>query len=925
MRYSGSIAWFVVILALPTDSLGAEVVDTVEYPLRSWQLACGFLERCVRPNHLGVDGVDGDDGQVAPGTSVYAPAHGVVREARVHSGYGGTVIIEHDTGIEIFTSVIGHLRPGPLAVREGQDVRRGERIGEVGSRRENGGFTPHVHWGVRRGPYRSFAINCQGGRVWEWSYAGYPNCSASFDDWYNPEELVGREYLGADADEDGYTVSEGDCDDEDPEINPEAFDRCDGVDNDCSGAADEAFVEAGLFTPCSVGIGGCRATGTWICTAEGDGLFCTAPPVGIPRPEVCDGQDNDCNDIVDDGEAAASCDNGIFCDGEEVCTAGRCELGDPVACNDGVDCTIDLCWEPARSCSTVAAHERCDDGDPCTTDQCAPSGCRNEVTLDADGDGFISGGCADGTDCNDSNPAINPEAVEVCDGQDNDCNGEVDDELTTSAVCDNGIFCDGAEVCAGGACAPGEPIVCEDGIDCTVDRCSPRGCTHQADNSVCDDLDPCTDDWCTASGCRHPLSLDMDADRDGFYSATCSGGNDCNDSNPAINPEAEEICNEVDDNCDGEVDEEICDGEDNDCDGEVDEGAPDCWHPISTDRAPSVRSVQTAVWTGSEIIVWGGWNGREWMNTGGRYNPIINSWVATSLVSAPPTGYDHTATWTGSEMIVWGGSCGWTCELYSIGGRYDPRIDVWTAMPTAGAPLARHGHTATWTGSEMIIWGGLSGSGVHLNTGSRYNPIINSWAATSTVDAPLARDSNSVIWTGSEMIIWGGYGGAAVGQLDTGGRYDPISDSWVTITVVGAPSARAVHITVWTGSEMIVWGGCGNASGCAPHLNSGGRYDLEIDAWTPTSVIGPPSGRSAHTAAWTGSEMIVWGGNTASGLTASGGRYDPISDSWVAISTATAPAARVGSSSVWTGSEMIVWGGSTASGVTSTGGRYTPP
>ena len=77
------------------------------------------------------------------------------------------------------------------------------------------------------------------------------------------------------------------------------------------------------------------------------------------------------------------------------------------------------------------------------------------------------------------------------------------------------------------------------------------------------------------------------------------------------------------------------------------------------------------------------------------------------------------------------------------------------ATSTTNAPTAREGHTAVWTGSEMIVWGGI----VHrwlVNTGGRYNPSTDSWTATSTTNAPSARYSHTAIWTGSEMIVWGG-------------------------------------------------------------------------------------------------------------------------------------------------------------------------
>ena len=90
--------------------------------------------------------------------------------------------------------------------------------------------------------------------------------------------------------------------------------------------------------------------------------------------------------------------------------------------------------------------------------------------------------------------------------------------------------------------------------------------------------------------------------------------------------------------------------------------------------------------------------------------------------------------------------------------------DTWTATTTANAPVARDLHTAVWTGSEMIIWGGEYRYPTDLNTGGGYNPSTDSWTATSTTNAPDARHSHTAFWSGSEMIVWGG-------RLQSGGRY----------------------------------------------------------------------------------------------------------------------------------------------------------
>ncbi len=326
---------------------------------------------------------------------------------------------------------------------------------------------------------------------------------------------------------------------------------------------------------------------------------------------------------------------------------------------------------------------------------------------------------------------------------------------------------------------------------------------------------------------------------------------------------------------------------------------------------------QAALWTGSEMIVWGGFGGggTGYLNTGAKYNPSTDSWVATSTIGAPDARDNNTAAWTGIEMIVWGGSI--VGPPTNTGARYNPGTDSWTITSTANAPTGRLYHTAVWSGSEMIVWGGYGVTGF-LNTGGRYNPNTDSWTTTSTIGAPDARDTNTAMWSGSEMIVWGG---AVRGHfVNTGGRYNPSTDSWTATSTINAPTARANHTAVWTGSEMIVWGGVSDTS----DLNTGGKYNPRTDNWTATSTINVPTARVAHTAVWTGNEMIVWGGfdNESFNYSNTGARYDPSTDSWTATSTSHVPRARSGHTAIWTGSEMIVWGGFDGDTTLNTGGRY---
>jgi len=338
----------------------------------------------------------------------------------------------------------------------------------------------------------------------------------------------------------------------------------------------------------------------------------------------------------------------------------------------------------------------------------------------------------------------------------------------------------------------------------------------------------------------------------------------------------------------------------------------DSW--TATSIQPLSRFYQTAVWTGSEMIIWGGSRGGSPFNTGARYTPSTDTWTATTQTNVPDARTLHTAIWTGSEMIIWGGFG--SLNSLNNGARYNPASNSWTGITTTNAPIARWGHTAVWSGSEMIVWGGFSNPGGNANTGGRYNPITDDWTATSTVNAPDGREYHTAVWTGSEMIVWGGTQNNGLVLLNTGGRYNPITDTWTATTVTNAPSIRFYHTAVWSGNEMIVWGGQGEN---LFDLDTGGRYSPDTDSWTATSLANAPSARRDHTAVWTGSDMIAWGGNAFN----TGGRYNPSTDNWVSTNTTDAPVGRSLHTAVWTDSEMIVWGGEDGQGNSlDTGGRY---
>jgi hypothetical protein len=325
--------------------------------------------------------------------------------------------------------------------------------------------------------------------------------------------------------------------------------------------------------------------------------------------------------------------------------------------------------------------------------------------------------------------------------------------------------------------------------------------------------------------------------------------------------------------------------------------ADDSWQVLGISSVPEPRDDFTAVWTGSEMIIWGGLG-----TTGSRYDPAIDVWTATSGVGAPAPRTGQTAIWTGSRMIIWGGENG--PGSLSTGAAYDPQTDSWTPTSNAGAPTGRRFHTAVWTGAKMLVWGGLDTSGQPHGDGGRYDPSTDTWTAIPDFEpAQPGRFKHSALWTGTEMIVWGGEQGGAL--FNNGYRYT-LSGSVTKIPT--GPVARTAHSAVWTGNEMIVWGGK-LATG---NTNTGDRYNPSTGAWHSTSLSGAPPAFNQHAAVWTGSRMLVWGAPSGS---SGGGAYDPVADVWspIPLSGTVGGPGRA----VWTGSELVVWG---AKG----GGRFDP-
>lgn len=308
-------------------------------------------------------------------------------------------------------------------------------------------------------------------------------------------------------------------------------------------------------------------------------------------------------------------------------------------------------------------------------------------------------------------------------------------------------------------------------------------------------------------------------------------------------------------------------------------------------------SAALLVWTGDSMLVWAEADAR-----GARYNPVSRRW--SRLADGPLTARQgSSAVWTGTEMLVWGGLAG-GAAAGDAGAAYAPATNTWRRL--ARPPIrARAGHSAVWTGTEMMVWGG-SGElprQPSFADGAAYDPLSDRWRPLP--QAPLVRRAgHTAVWTGKEMVLWGGRETTShVGYLADGAAYEPVARTWRPLS--SSPlAARSGHSAVWAGSRMVIWGGetdGGPAADGATWEAASGRWD--------TLPVAPLAPRSLHTGVWSGSEMLVWGGAGAGKRRyADGAVYDPDRASWRRLPGVLLPP-RLRHGAVWTGTAMLVWGG----------------
>jgi hypothetical protein len=268
--------------------------------------------------------------------------------------------------------------------------------------------------------------------------------------------------------------------------------------------------------------------------------------------------------------------------------------------------------------------------------------------------------------------------------------------------------------------------------------------------------------------------------------------------------------------------------------------AANTWHRLAPPlSAPGYAGNWDAVWTGKEMLVWGDVNQA--------FDPATNRW---RRLPPAPAGRGGIVVWTGRELINWGGGC---CgDVSSDGAAYNPSTDSWRkiALPPVGGQQSPVG---AWTGKELVIFPGQDPEGKAVG-GAAYNPASNTWRRIDSLPTPAGAYA---VWDGHEVLV---AGGTRANELATTGlAYDPATNQSRRLP---PSSGRASAAAVWTGRRLLVWGGQ-TFPGASVTARHGLSYDPIGNRWSPLPQSVFPA-RVDPIAVWTGRELIVWGGSTTS-------------------------------------------------------------
>ncbi|MCB9743499.1 MAG: putative metal-binding motif-containing protein [Alphaproteobacteria bacterium] len=673
--------------------------------------------------------------------------------------------------------------------------------------------------------------------------------------------------------------------------------------------------------------------------ADGDGVpaseDCDDDNAGVypGAVELCDGWDNNCDGAVDEGvtiTAYADVDGDGYGDEEtatEVCALEAGQVGQGGDCDDS-----DAAYNPA------AAEDDCSDPNDYNCDG-------SVGYADNDGDGFAA--CEE---CDDANPYVNPGAAEVCNDVDDDCDGLIDDaDDSLDASSGQTFYADGdgdgygAPLNTAEACEAPEGYV-SDNTDCDDGEAAVYPGATELCNGVDDDCDGDSDEPDAADA----ASWYADGDGDSYGDASSvevsceqpsgyvADDQDCDDGDAAVNPGATELCNSVDDDCDGAADEadaadaatwyadsdgdgygdassdtlacdqpssyvsddtdcddgdagvnpgalEVCSGVDEDCDGVVDDLGP------SDIRAGDTSSGQSRHYQYSSVASGAGELEANWSaepNADG-YELAVGStagaedvlgWTGVgSGTSATLSGLSLTGAWEGAEYYISvravNGST--ACDLSATSEAVQiAEAATWTGdVADLRAPDAYGGYSTDWPESGVdAVYGAHYFEEVDI--GASTTVMVQGWGAvdgvasgvsasdaavTDPADGWIALYANDIRVAGMITASGRGYGGGAGGgggvrggvrgyggDGGLGGDGGPGATSYAGGGGGGSPGGQG-GVGAYTGGAGNLYGGGSGATGCSgAHGRDGGDGSVGSvggTGGTASSAARAPRGR----------------------------------------------------------------------------------
>lgn len=311
-----------------------------------------------------------------------------------------------------------------------------------------------------------------------------------------------------------------------------------------------------------------------------------------------------------------------------------------------------------------------------------------------------------------------------------------------------------------------------------------------------------------------------------------------------------------------------------------------------------------AVWTGAEMIVWGGAVPSEGQTTNGgaAYDPATRTWRLIAPAPARVVGGAAVA-WTGDEMVVWASN---SPDGPVGAAAYHPGSDSWNSLPEG--PLGkREGYASAWTGTELIVVGGNLGDTLAKPIAAALDPLAGTWRLLPALNRLGALNPGA-------GMTWGGREAFLLCAVCQGRRscssmflaYDPATDGLRRIDLSKAPIVPEQQLSMvgWSGTDVVF-----AIVGVPSNVNSGRiavvRYNPAADSWSKGAFAPFPLTQGVNQqTAWLGDRLVVPDGS--SGLQI----YTLATDAWETITPGPSPLNWGAASAIaWTGTKLIVWSG----------------